>query len=66
MEVAIVVVALIAFVGFRQWLQHNRRVMIHRERLAAIEKGVEIPSLDLEVHRSKWIVGRVLLLGGLV
>lgn len=65
MEVAIVIVALIAFVGFRQWLQHHRRVMIHRERLEAIEKGVELPPLEQEVKRSGWNVQRILLLAGL-
>ena len=66
MEVAIVIVALIAFLGFRQWLQHNRRLMIHRERLAALEKGTQLPSLEQEVQRGKWNVQRILLLAGLV
>ena len=66
MEVAIVVVALIAFVGFREWMKHHRRVMIHRERLQAIEKGVELPPLEQEVKRSAWNVQRVLLLAGLI
>ena len=66
MEFVIVVVALIAFVGFRQWLKHQRRAMIHRERLAAIEKGVEVPPLEQELSRSNWIVQRILLLSGLI
>jgi len=66
MEIAIVIVALIAFLGFRDWLKHERRVMIHRERLAAIEKGVELPPLEQEVRRSNWNVQRILLLAGLV
>ncbi|MDQ2947256.1 MAG: DUF6249 domain-containing protein [Acidobacteriota bacterium] len=65
MEFAIVVVALIAFGGFRLWLKHQRRVMIHRERLTAIEKGVELPPLEQEVKRSNWNVQRILLLAGL-
>lgn len=65
MEVAIVTVALIAFIGFRQWLQHDRRVMMHRERLAAIEKGTPLPEVDREVARSAWNAQRVLLLAGL-
>jgi len=65
MEVTIVIVALIAFVGFRHWLNHQRRVMIHRERLTAIEKGVELPPLQQEVRRSNWNVQRILLLAGL-
>ena len=35
MELTIVIVALIAFVGFRQWLKHQRRVMIHRGAVPA-------------------------------
>ena len=66
METAIVLVALIAFVGFREWLKHHRRVMIHQERLHAIEKGVELPPLEQEVKRSSWNVQRMLLLAGLI
>ncbi len=65
MEVAIVIVAVIAYMGFRQWLRYQRRVMIHRERLAAVEKGIELPPLEQEVQRSAWNVQRILLLAGL-
>ena len=40
--------------------------MIHRERLAAIEKGIDLQPLDQEVRRSNWNVQRFLLLAGLV
>lgn len=63
--VALVVVAAIAYVAFQQWLQHQRRVLIHRERLAAVEKGIELPPLEQEVKRSSWNVQRILLLAGL-
>jgi hypothetical protein len=66
MEVALVVVALIALVGFRQYLTHHRRMMVHRERMLAIERGVELPPLEQEIKRSNWNVQRVLLLAGLV
>jgi hypothetical protein len=66
MEITIVIVALLAFVGFRQWLQHQRRMMTHSERLAAIEKGVEPPPLEQEVRQSSWSVQRILLLAGLI
>ena len=49
------------YVAFRQWMQHDRRIMIHRERLAAIEKGIELPTLEQEVVRSHWNVQRFLL-----
>jgi hypothetical protein len=66
MEVAIVMVAVIGYLAFRQWLQLDRRRMIHRERLAAIEKGVDFPPLEQEARRSSWNVQRFLLLAGLV
>ncbi len=66
MEVAIVMVAVIGYLAFRQWLQLNRRTMIHRERLAAIEKGVDLPPVEQEARRSSWGVQRFLLLAGLV
>jgi|ERR1035438_1522024 hypothetical protein len=66
MEFAIVIVALIGFLAFRMWLKHQRRVMIHRERLIAIEKGVDLPPLEQEVRQSNWIIQRILLLSGLV
>jgi hypothetical protein len=66
MEVAIVVVAAIGFLAFRQWLQFNRRMMIHRERLAAIEKGVDLPPVEQEVRHSNLNVQRILLLAGLI
>jgi hypothetical protein len=62
---AIVLVALIGYIGFQQWLRHSRRLMIHRERLAALEKGIELPPLEQEVQRGNWNVQRILLLGGL-
>jgi hypothetical protein len=63
---AIVIIALIGFVAFRQYLAHQRRVWIHRERLAAIEKGVALPPLEQEVRRSNINVQRILLLAGLI
>jgi small-conductance mechanosensitive channel len=66
MEFAIVIVAVIGYLAFRQWLQFNRRTMIHRERLAAIEKGADLPPVELEVRRVSWNVQRLLLLAGLV
>src|ERR1017187_3148539 len=62
---AIVIVALIALFGFRQWLGHHRRIMLHQERMAAIEKGIELPPVEQELRRSAWNVQRILLLMGL-
>ena len=66
METALVIIALIAYMGFREWLRHNRRTQIHQERMAAIEKGVELKPLEQEVHRRAVNVQRILLLAGLI
>ena len=65
MAVAIVFVAIIGFFAFRQWMQHHRRVLMHRERLAAIEKGVDLPPVEQEVKRNTWNIQRIILLAGL-
>src|SRR5579863_1050277 len=62
----IVIAALIAFVAFREWLRHQNRAMIHKERLVALEKGIELPPLAQEVKRSNWNVQWILLLAGLI
>jgi hypothetical protein len=72
MEVAAVVIALAFYLGFTQFLQHQRRALVHKERLAAIEKGLPLPpeataSLSPEAERRRsWNVQRLLLLAGLV
>jgi hypothetical protein len=55
----------LAFVGFRQWLRHQQRVMIHRERLVAMEKGVELPPWP-EPPREGLAISGLLLLSGLL
>ena len=65
-EIAAVAIALIAYAGYREWLRHEKRTLIHRERLAAIEKGVDLPPLEMEQKRSSWNVQRMLLLAGLI
>jgi hypothetical protein len=66
MEVAAVAIALVGYAAYREWLRHQRRTLIHRERLAALDKGVELPPLEQEQKRSSWNVQRTLLLAGLV
>jgi hypothetical protein len=56
----------LGFIAFGQWLRQQRRMMIHRERIVALEKGVELPPLVQEVQRTSWNVQRLLLLAGLV
>lgn len=62
--VTVVVVLLTAYL-FQLWVRHQRRLMIHRERLAALEKGVELPPLADEIQRGSSNVQRLLLLAGL-
>jgi hypothetical protein len=72
MEVAAVAIAIVCYLGLMQYLQHHRRTLVHKERLAAIEKGLPLPpeasaSLSPEAERSRsWSVQRLLLLAGLV
>jgi hypothetical protein len=64
---AMSIAVVFAFLGFGMWLRQQRRVMIHRERLAALEKGIEPPPpLEQETSRINWNVQRLLLLLGLV
>ena len=63
--VAPVMIALIAFAAFHLWIRHQRRLMISRERIAAMEKGIELPPFEQDAHRHAWNVQRILLLAGL-
>ena len=54
----------LAFIGYRQWLREQRRRMVHRERLAALEKGVEPPHYPDEPVRNGVNTKRVLFLSG--
>ena len=62
---AVVIVGLLGFAAFNLWLRHQRRLIVHRERLAALEKGIELPALSLDTRANAWNVQRVLLLAGL-
>jgi len=70
--VAAIAFSIAFYLCFTQYLQHNRRVLVHRERLAAIEKGTPLPpeaaaALSPEAERRRsWNVQRLLLLAGLV
>ena len=59
------VVAALACVCFFHWVRYQRRLLIHRERMAAVEKGVTLPPLEQEVRRNTWNVQRIILLAGL-
>jgi hypothetical protein len=59
-------ISLVIYVGFQQWLAYLRRALIHKERLAAVEKGIDLPPLEQEAKRRSWNVQRILLLLGLI
>lgn len=61
---AFIAACVIGYIAFRNWLNHDKRRMIHRERLAAIEKGIELPAIEQEVARRTFNVQRFLLLAG--
>ena len=63
------VASVLAFVGFRQWLRHQKRAMVHRERLAALEKGADLPPWPDESSSSSAFsfgADNLLLLSGLI
>jgi hypothetical protein len=62
---AIVIVGLLGFAAFNLWLRHQRRLIVHRERIAAIEKGIELPAAAFDSRTNAWNVQRILLLAGL-
>ena len=52
---------------FGQWLRHQQRDMVHREQLAALEKGVDLPAWpDEATSRFDFGVDSLLLLSGLI
>jgi hypothetical protein len=61
---ALLLICVVVYIGYRNWLEHDKRRMIHRERLAAIEKGLELPAVEQEARRRSWNVQRYLLLAG--
>ena len=63
----LVIASVLGFVGFRQWLRHQQRAMVHRERLAALEKGADLPPWpDESPSRFDFGLDSFLLLSGLI
>jgi hypothetical protein len=61
------VASVLAFIGFRQWLRHQQRGMVHRERLAALDKGADLPPWPDETpSRFAFGLDTFLLLSGLI
>jgi hypothetical protein len=66
MSFVLLVAILLVFVAFQNWLRYQRRLLLHRERLASIERGTELPPVEAELKRRGFGVQRALILGGLV
>jgi hypothetical protein len=62
---AVVVLAGVFQAAFQQYLRQQRRQLIHRERLTALEKGIDLPPVEQEIQRRSWNVQRILVLAGL-
>jgi hypothetical protein len=62
----LLVAVFLVFAGYQQWLRYQRRLLVHRERLAAIEKGVDLPPVDDEMKRRAFNTQRMLLFAGLI
>ena len=61
------VASVLAFIGFRQWLRHQQRAMVHRERLAALDKGADLPAWPDETPSPfTFSLDTFLLLSGLI
>lgn len=61
----VMVFGILIYVCFRQWLRHDQRRMLHRERLAALEAGRELPAIEKESGQSRWNIQRFLLVAGI-
>ena len=64
LSVGLVMISLIGFAAFNLWLRQQRRLMAHRERIAALEKGIDLPPHALDTRQNAWNVQRILLLAG--
>jgi hypothetical protein len=63
----LILASVLAFIGFRQWLRHQQRGMVHRERLAALDKGADLPAWPVESpSRFDFGVDSLVLLSGLI
>jgi hypothetical protein len=61
------IAAMLVSHGLQIWTRHARRQMVHKERLAAMEKGIDVPPLvEQELQRGSGNVQRLMLLAGLV
>lgn len=66
LAVPLVFAVILGFVGFRQYLRHQQRVLVHKERLVALEKGTDPPPWPVDPPREAIRVDGILLLSGLI
>jgi hypothetical protein len=59
-------VVVVLYLGLRHWLAYKRRSLIHRERLAAIDKGVDLGPLEGDIRQAAITARTTLLLAGLL
>lgn len=64
-DIALIFVALIGFAAFNLWLRQQRRMMVHRERVTALEKGLDLPALPPNGRQFTLNVEAILLFAGL-
>jgi hypothetical protein len=63
----LILAVVLGYIGFRQWLRHQQRSMVHRERLAALDKGADLPPWPVEsASRFDFGVDSLVLLSGLI
>ena len=58
-------VVVVVYLGLGQWLAYRRRLLVHRERMAAIEKGIDLTPLENDTRRAISGARTTLLLAGL-
>lgn len=66
LAVPLVFAVILGFVAFRQYLRHQQRVLVHKERLIALEKGTDPPPWPVDPPREAIRVDGILLLSGLI
>jgi len=64
--IPLIFAVVLAYVGYRQWLRQQQRLLIHRERLSALERGAELPPWPVEQTRQALGIEGFLLLSGLI
>jgi len=64
--IPLIFAVVLAYVGYRQWLRQQQRLLVHKERLSALERGAELPPWPVERTRQALGIEGFLLLSGLI